>query len=71
MNGNENYSESEELVFHQKNKEKKLKLMTYELDELKVHIDSISFNLNKVYYHASERSRKEYRRGKKMNLKRG
>lgn len=41
-------------------KEKRNKLNEHELEELREHIDLISFNIGKVYRHARDRSRKEY-----------
>lgn len=34
------------------------RISEHELDDLKEHIDQISFNLGKVYQHAKDRSRK-------------
>lgn len=43
---------------------KKNRLHEHELEELREHIDLISFNIGKVYQHAKYRSRKEYNRSK-------
>ena len=39
-------------------------LREHELEELHVHVDLISFNIEKVYRHAKDRSRKEYNKAK-------
>lgn len=39
-------------------------LSEHELDELREHVDLISFNIGKVYRHAKDRSRKEYNKAK-------
>lgn len=43
---------------------KRNKLSEAELEELREHIDLISFNISKVYRHAKDRSRKEFNRAK-------
>lgn len=43
---------------------KKNKFGEHELEDLKEHIESISFNISKVYRHAKDRSRKEYNKAK-------
>lgn len=43
---------------------KRNKLSEAELEELREHIDLISFNISKVYRHAKDRSRKEINRAK-------
>lgn len=45
-------------------KAKRNKLTDHELDELREHIDLISYNIGKVYRHAKDRSRKEYNKAK-------
>jgi hypothetical protein len=45
-------------------KEKRSKANDHELEELREHIDLISFNIGKVYRHAKDRSRKEYNKAK-------
>ena len=47
---------------------KKNRSIDYELDELREHVDNISFNISKVYRHAEKRSRKKMR--KEMNKNR-
>lgn len=48
----------------QAGKAKRNKLQEHELEELREHIDLISFNIGKVYQHAKDRSRKEYNKSK-------
>lgn len=43
---------------------KRHKLSEHELDELREHVELISFNIEKVYRHAKDRSRKEYNKTK-------
>ncbi len=45
-------------------KSKRKKLCNHELDELREHIDLISFNILKVYHHAKDRSKKEFNKSK-------
>lgn len=45
-------------------KAKRNKLSDNDLEELREHIDLISFNIGKVYRHAKDRSRKEYNKAK-------
>lgn len=49
----ENSVSSEQLL-----KAKRNRLSDHELEELREHIDLISFNIGKVYRHAKDRSRK-------------
>ena len=39
---------------------KRSKLSEVELEELREHVDLISFNIGKVYRHVKDQSRKEY-----------
>lgn len=45
-------------------KAKRIRLSDHELEELREHIDLISFNISKVYRHAKDRSRKEFKKVK-------
>ncbi|MDO9182913.1 MAG: hypothetical protein Q7U04_10925 [Bacteriovorax sp.] len=54
----------EDLVSEKSTKAKRKKLNEHELDELREHIDHISFNISKVYRHAKDRSRKEFNHAK-------
>jgi hypothetical protein len=38
---------------------RKIKFSEHDLDDLREHIDAVSFNLGKVYHHAKDRSRKQ------------
>lgn len=40
-------------------KPRRAKVSEHELDDLREHMDSVSFNLGKVYQHARDRSRKQ------------
>jgi hypothetical protein len=40
------------------------KLSEIELDELREHVDLVSFNIEKVYRQAKDRTRKEYNQAK-------
>lgn|GEM_PF-707125 len=55
----ENLVASEQSVNKKRNK-----LSDHELEDLREHIDLISFNIGKVYRHAKDRSRKEYNKTK-------
>jgi hypothetical protein len=46
------------------------KISEYELEELREHIDHISFNIEKVYRHAKDRSRKEFNQARLANSRR-
>lgn len=43
---------------------KRNKLSDHELDQLREHVELVSFNIGKVYRHAKDRSRKEYNKAK-------
>lgn len=45
-------------------KYKRNKLCEHELEELREHIDLVSFNIAKVYRHAKDRTRKELNKSK-------
>ena len=45
-------------------KAKRKKLNELELEDLRDHVDRISFNIDKVYRHAKVQSRKEYNQDK-------
>ena len=45
-------------------KAKRKKLNELELEDLRDHVDRISFNIDKVYRHAKDQSRKEYNQAK-------
>ncbi|MGZ3788574.1 MAG: hypothetical protein ACXVLQ_08635 [Bacteriovorax sp.] len=47
-----------------KGSSKKNKIYQHELEDLREHIDHVSFNIEKVYQHAKDRSRKEYNKSK-------
>lgn len=47
-----------------KQKKSKLNAYEYDLDELKEHIELVSFNLSKVYRQAKDRSRKGSKKAK-------
>ncbi len=55
---------NEKMISEQSGKTKKDRLHEHELEELREHIDLISFNIGKVYQHAKYRSRKGYNRSK-------
>ncbi|MFA6236015.1 MAG: hypothetical protein WC635_01705 [Bacteriovorax sp.] len=52
------------IVSEQSLKAKRNRLSDHELEELREHIDLISFNIGKVYQHAKDRSRKELKKVK-------
>lgn len=52
------------MVSEQAAKTKRNKISSHELDELREHIDLISFNILKVYHHAKDRSKKELNKSK-------
>ena len=52
------------IISEQSVKAKRIKLSDHDLEELREHIDLISFNIGKVYRHAKDRSRKEYNKSK-------
>jgi hypothetical protein len=52
------------LISEQTTKVKRSRSSEHELEELREHIDLISFNIGKVYRHAKDRSRKEYNKAR-------
>lgn len=56
--------ESDFLMPEQNTKVKRNKLNEHELEDLREHIDMISFNIGKVYRHAKDRSKKEFNHAK-------
>ncbi len=54
-----------------KHKKSKFNIHQRELDELKEHVDLISFNISKVYRQARDRSRKEYNKIKYTTKNKG
>lgn len=52
------------LMSEQTTKAKRSRSSEHELEELREHIDLISFNIGKVYRHAKDRSRKEYNKAR-------
>jgi len=43
---------------------KRKKIIELELEDLRDHVERISFNIDKVYRHAKDQSRKEYNHAK-------
>jgi hypothetical protein len=62
LSGEQNWEDG--LYSSQSTKVRRNKLSQHELEELREHIDQISFNISKVYRHAKDRSRKEYNHAK-------
>ncbi|MDD4973802.1 MAG: hypothetical protein PHY93_05595 [Bacteriovorax sp.] len=54
----------EDGLTEQATKVKRSQLSEHDLEELREHIDLISFNIGKVYRHAKDRSRKEYNKAR-------
>jgi hypothetical protein len=54
----------DESLTDQATKIKRSQISEHDLEELREHIDLISFNIGKVYRHAKDRSRKEYNKAR-------